>query len=71
MKRPTAAWLPYVGVACLLGGWLIQYGADKARHEALEASVRKLEAKQLVDDSINYQEHSKYWPQILAAENTR
>ena len=71
VDRRGGWWLPYVGLALLIAGWLVQYGQDRAKHGQLEADVRRLTEQQRVDNLINYSEHPKWWQEILAAEETK
>lgn len=68
---PTPWWLPYVTFLVLVGGWLVQYGYEKAEHRQLEATVRRLNEQQRVTNVINYSEHPRWWESILAAEKTQ
>ena len=70
-RRHAPWWFPYVGLAVVVGGWLIQYGMERAKHTALEQLVERLEAQQHVTNGINYREHPAYWPEILAAEKEK
>jgi len=55
----------------MAGGWLVQYGMERAEHKAMEAKVRKLEAMQDVTNFINYSEHHQYWENLLSAQKTQ
>lgn len=67
----TPWWLPFAGLAIMAGGWLVQYGMERAEHKAMEAKVRKLEAMQDVTNFINYSEHHQYWENLLSAQKTQ
>jgi hypothetical protein len=61
-------YMPYITIAVLVGGWLVQYGMDKASHAQLEATVKKLQAKDAVWNEINYSEHPRWASSIVSAE---
>jgi hypothetical protein len=60
--------MPYITIAVLVGGWLVQYGRHEAETDLLQKTVRHLVEQQRVTNGINYREHPTYWPEILAAE---
>lgn len=68
-------WLPYFGMAIVVGGWLINIGMDRANHKHLEDKVSELERQfahlqeeQRVDNVINYSEHPRWTASVLSAE---
>lgn len=71
LKSATPWWLPYVGLAVIVGGWLVQYGMDKVKHEAMEATVRKLDHNMHITNVINYSTHPEWTASILEAETSK